>query len=71
MINKIINALKQNSLLIETANLEQLQNWQGKVQTDTRKLQPGDIFLTLGAGDNWKLAKALAERLDKKPATSK
>jgi len=34
-------------------------------------LQPGDIFLTLGAGDNWKLAKALAERLDKKPATSK
>ena len=30
MINKIINALKQNSLLIETANLEQLQNWQGK-----------------------------------------
>ena len=47
MINKIINALKQNSLLIETANLEQLQNWQGKVQTDTRKLQPGDIFVCI------------------------
>ncbi len=31
----------------------------------TNLLQPGDIFLTLGAGDNWKLAKALAERLDK------
>ena len=47
MINKILDALEQNSILIETANLEQLQNWQGKVQTDTRKLNPGDIFVCI------------------------
>jgi len=28
-------------------------------------LQPGDVFLTLGAGDNWKLGKALAEKIEK------
>lgn len=26
-------------------------------------LRPGDIFLTMGAGDNWKLGKAIAEKL--------
>jgi UDP-N-acetylmuramate--alanine ligase len=26
-------------------------------------LRPGDIFLTMGAGDNWKLGKAIADRL--------
>jgi len=28
-------------------------------------LQPGDVFLTLGAGDNWKLGRALAEKIEK------
>jgi UDP-N-acetylmuramate--alanine ligase len=27
------------------------------------KLRPGDLFLTMGAGDNWKLGKALMDRL--------
>jgi UDP-N-acetylmuramate--alanine ligase len=26
-------------------------------------LRPGDIFLTMGAGDNWKLGKAIADKL--------
>jgi len=26
-------------------------------------LRPGDIFLTMGAGDNWKLGKAIADTL--------
>lgn len=28
-----------------------------------RDLKPGDLFLTMGAGDNWKLGKAVLERL--------
>ena len=32
------------------------------------KLKPGDIFLTMGAGDNWKLGRALAELLENKKA---
>jgi UDP-N-acetylmuramate-alanine ligase len=30
------------------------------------KLKPGDIFLTMGAGDNWKLGRALAALLEDK-----
>ncbi|MFA6504514.1 MAG: UDP-N-acetylmuramate--L-alanine ligase [Treponemataceae bacterium] len=29
----------------------------------TAKLRPGDLFLTMGAGDNWKLGKAVLETL--------
>lgn len=29
------------------------------------RLRPGDLFLTMGAGDNWKLGEALLERLRK------
>jgi UDP-N-acetylmuramate-alanine ligase len=27
------------------------------------ELRPGDLFLTMGAGDNWRLGAALLERL--------
>ena len=47
MIYRILDALKQHSLLVETANLEKLENWQGKVQTDNRKIKPGDIFVCI------------------------
>ena len=47
MIYRIMDALKQHSLLVETANLEKLENWQGKVQTDNRKIKPGDIFVCI------------------------
>ncbi len=47
MIDRILNALQQHSLLIKTANLEALQNWQGTVQTDNRKIKPGDIFVCI------------------------
>jgi len=47
VIYRILDALKQHSLLVETANLEKLENWQGKVQTDNRKIKPGDIFVCI------------------------
>ena len=47
MIYRILDAIKQHSLLVETANLEKLENWQGKVQTDNRKIKPGDIFVCI------------------------
>ncbi len=47
MINRILYALQQHSLLVETANLAKLENWQGKVQTDNRKIKPGDIFVCI------------------------
>ena len=47
MIYRILDALKEHSLLVETANLEKLENWQGKVQTDNRKIKPGDIFVCI------------------------
>ena len=47
MIYRILDALKQHSLLVETANLEKLEKWQGKVQTDNRKIMPGDIFICI------------------------
>ncbi|MCK9610322.1 MAG: UDP-N-acetylmuramoyl-L-alanyl-D-glutamate--2,6-diaminopimelate ligase [Candidatus Cloacimonas sp.] len=47
MIYRILDALKEHSLLVETANLKKLENWQGKVQTDNRKIKPGDIFVCI------------------------
>jgi len=47
VIYRILDALKEHSLLVETANLEKLENWQGKVQTDNRKIKPGDIFVCI------------------------
>jgi UDP-N-acetylmuramate--alanine ligase len=31
------------------------------------KLRPGDLFVTMGAGDNWKLGRALLARLGGEP----
>jgi UDP-N-acetylmuramate--alanine ligase len=31
------------------------------------KLRPGDLFVTMGAGDNWKLGRALLARLGGQP----
>jgi len=47
VIYRILDALKEHSLLVETANLKKLENWQGKVQTDNRKIKPGDIFVCI------------------------
>ncbi len=33
-----------------------------------RALQPGDLFITMGAGDNWKLGRAVLDHLKKKEA---
>ncbi|MBO4729326.1 MAG: UDP-N-acetylmuramate--L-alanine ligase, partial [Spirochaetaceae bacterium] len=29
-------------------------------------VKPGDLFITMGAGDNWKIGKALIEQLTKR-----
>jgi UDP-N-acetylmuramate--alanine ligase len=37
------------------------------VEAVARELEPGDLFVTMGAGDNWKLGRALLARLGGEP----
>ncbi len=39
----------------------------GGVEAVARELEPGDLFVTMGAGDNWKLGRALLARLGGEP----
>ncbi|MFH1259676.1 MAG: UDP-N-acetylmuramate--L-alanine ligase [Elusimicrobiota bacterium] len=51
----IVNILQQNKKPAEIINME------NSLDKLWKELQPGDIFLTLGAGDVWKLGEAMIE----------
>jgi UDP-N-acetylmuramyl-tripeptide synthetase/UDP-N-acetylmuramoyl-tripeptide--D-alanyl-D-alanine ligase len=41
----VVEALKAYNLLVDSMGLDLLDNWHGKVQTDNRLLEDGDIFV--------------------------
>lgn len=57
---RLVELIRQNS----NEHTEYIPTKEEVLEHLTRLVRPGDIVLTMGAGDIWKVAKSLAERLD-------